>query len=743
MVIQLKCYIITWIEVLLLNVSTRTALACSLSLFALYAPVSAMAQETDRATPASDADHIHDDLHDRRVDFQGNIIVTATGLAQLDVLAGTSVFEASDIPKNLASQIGDVLVKLPGVSATSFSPGASRPVLRGFSGERVRVLIDGLGTIDVSNTSADHATTIDPLTAERIEVLRGPAVMLYGSQAIGGAVNVIDKRIPRRVPDEPVHVDGLAAWNSASDLREGGLSVDAPLADRLVVHVDGSWRKTNDLEVAGYVLAPELRADLLADADEEAEEGHLDEAAELREAADQRGILPDSATRTWTANAGLAFIDGDNTLGFAVGWYDSRYGIPTQPGTGHAHGEEDDEGAEEESGHEGEESVSIGLKQFRADLRGELDLGDGAFDALHLRAGYSDYTHTEFEGDEIGTVFDVKGLEARVELSQKDRGWWRGSIGGQFYHRDFSAEGAEAYVSPNLTNQLALFTLQEFGQGPIQLEAAARLENTDVEARMLGLSRSFTNFSGALGLIHESEGGLRTGVNLSRVARAPSAEELYSNGPHIATQSFEIGDPNLTTERAWGAEAYVRGKIGPARIGLSVYKSWFSDYVYQAETGAEEDGLPVFQYLQSDADYFGVEGELSYPFYQSNGLTLVADLRGDYIRATLDDGTPVPRIPPLSLLGALEAQTGPFDARAEVQWFAKQDRVASFETQTDAFTLVNLSLAWHPLHGDKTVTVLLAADNVFDVTGRRHASFTKDFVPLAGRSIKASVRFSL
>lgn len=527
----------------------RAVLACGLSLIALSAPLTAMAQDADDATAVSDADQIHDDVHDRRVDYQGNIIVTATGLTQLDVLAGTSVFEAADIQENLAGQIGDVLAKLPGVSATSFSPGASRPVLRGFSGERVRVLIDGLGTIDVSNTSADHAVTIDPLTAERIEVLRGPAVMLYGSQAIGGAVNVIDKRIPRRVPDEPVHVDGLAARDSASDLRQGGLSVDAPLADRLVVHVDGSWRKTNDLEIAGFALAPELRADLLADAAEEAEEGHLDEAAELSEAANQRGVLPNSATRTWTANAGLAFIDGDNTLGLSVGWYDSRYGVPTQPGMGHAHEEGDDEAAEAEGG---EENVTIGLEQFRADLRGELDLGDGAFDMLHLRAGYSDYTHTEFEGDETGTVFDVKGLEARLELSQKNLGWWRGSIGGQFYHRDFAAEGAEAYVAPNLTDQLSLFTLQEFGSGPIQLEVAARVEKTDVEARTLNQSRDFTNLSGAVGLIYESEGGLRTGINLSRAARAPSAEELYSNGPHIATQAFEIGDPNLSTEKALG-----------------------------------------------------------------------------------------------------------------------------------------------------------------------------------------------
>src|SRR5690606_26000036 len=228
--------------------------------------------------------------------------------------------------------------KVPGVSATSFSPGASRPVLRGFSGERVKVLIDGIGAIDVSNTSADHATSIDPLTAERIEVLRGPAVLLYGSQAIGGAVNVIDKRIPLRRLNEPFHIDALAGIDTASDLREGGASLDVPLGDRFVVHGDGSYRKTDDLEIAVYAAAPGLREDLLHDAEHEEEEGHLDEAEELRELAGQRGVLPNSGTETWSVNTGFAFFEGDSNLGAAIGWYDTTYGVPMRPGTSHHHG---------------------------------------------------------------------------------------------------------------------------------------------------------------------------------------------------------------------------------------------------------------------------------------------------------------------------------------------------------------------------------------------------------------------
>lgn len=697
------------------------------------------------APPEQEDGRIVDDVHDRRIDYQGNIIVSAAGLAQLDVLAGTSVFEAEEIQQNLASQIGEVLVKLPGVSATSFSPGASRPVLRGFQGERVRVLTDGLGTIDVSNTSVDHATTIDPLTAERIEVLRGPAVMLYGSQAIGGAVNVIDKRIPRRVPDEPLHIDALAAWNSAYDLREGGASLDLPLGERFVVHLDGTWRETNDLEIAGFQVAPALRAELLEEAAEEEAEGELEEAEELREAAEQRDILPNSATRTWTANAGFSFIDGDNMLGLAVGWYDTRYGVPTRPGAGHHHhGEEgeDDDHAAEEGEEEGEELVSIDLEQFRADLRGELALGDGLFSKLVTRLGYSDYTHTEFEGDEVGTTFDVEGFEARLEVVQRDRRGWRGSLGAQYYYRDFFAEGAEAYVLPNRTDQFALFTLQEFGNGPFQVEAAGRFETTQVESQPLGISRSFDTLSGALGLIWESDEAFRAGLNLSRAARAPSAEELFSNGPHIATQAFEIGDPGLAAERAIGVEAFARGRVGKAQMSVAVFQNWFDNYIYLTATGDEEDDLPVFIYLQDDATYFGIEGEVSYPFYDDGNVTLLADLRGDYIRASLDDGSPIPRIPPLSLLGAIEAQTNALDLRGEVQWFAEQNRVDALETPTSAFALVNLSLTWRPLRGNDNVSLLLGADNIFDVTGRRHASFTKDFVPLAGRNVKASLRLS-
>ena len=697
---------------------------------ALALPVAPLcAQEAEPPAPAP-APQSDDDYH-------GEIIVTTGGLTRLDMLAGTSVMTGQDLQRNMDGQVGEVLARLPGVSATSFSPGASRPVLRGFQGERVRVLVDGIGAIDASNTSTDHAVTIDPLTAERIDVIRGPAVLLYGSSAIGGAVNVIDKRIPRRLGHEPIHFDGLAALDTAYDLREGGASLDMPLVGGLAVHVDGSWRRTDDVEIAGYTLAAPLRAEVLAAADEEAGEGHLEEAGELREAAGRRGILPGSATETASLGAGLAWIGDRANLGVSVGYYDTDYGVPGRPGAGHHHG-----GEEEGEAAHGEEAVSIGLEQLRADLRGAFDFAGGPFRQLATRWGYSDYRHIEFEGDAVGTTFDVEGVEGRVELIQRERGGWRGSIGGQYMSRDFSAVGAEAFVPPNRTEQFALFALQEVERGPFEVEFGGRWERTDVAAPTLGLAREFDAVSLAGGVSHAVAEGFRLGANVSRSERAPSAEELFAGGPHIATQQFEIGDPALGKETAWGVEGYARGDIGDARVSLAVYRNWFEDFVFLQETGLEEDGLPVFRQAQQDADWFGAEAEASFPLLRRDAFTVVGDIQGDYVRATLADGSPVPRMPPLLLRGGFEYQSDPIDIRAELEWVSDQDRTAAFETATDGWTTANVSIAWKPVRGSNNVTLMLIGDNLFDVERRRHASFTKDFVPLAGRNVKLSAKLS-
>ena len=696
----------------------------------LFSATPAIAQDgTDTAPPEQPAatDNQGDDFHGR------TIFVTADRL-DLDILAGTSVVEGVALQRNLDGQVGEVLTSLPGVSATGFAPGASRPILRGFQGDRVRVLVDGIGAIDASNTSADHAVTIDPLTAARIEVVRGPAVLLYGSSAIGGAVNVIDKRIPIGVPEEAFHLDVIGGLDTAYDLRETGASLDLALSSNWVAHFDGSFRQTDDFEAPSYILAPELRADLRAEAVEEP-----DEADELLELADRKGEVPSTFTETWSLGSGIAWIGDGANFGVAGGYYDTEYGVPTRPGAGHHHGEEEGEGAEEEE--EGEESVSIGLSQWRADMRGGFDFGGGPFAAFATRWGYSNYEHTEFEGDEVGTVFEVEGIEGRAELAQRRRGRLTGSTGAQYLWRDFVAIGEEAFVPANKTNALSLFTLQKIDLAPLSLEIGGRYEHTKVATD--DLTRKFDTFSGALGLAYEVRPEVRIGANLSRAARAPTAEELFADGPHIATQQFEIGDPGLDQETAVGLEGYVRGSIGDASFALTAYHTWFDDFVVLQATGLEEDELPVYRREQQDAKHYGFEAEAIVPLASTGPWQFAADLNASYVRATLADGSPVPRIPPLSLLAALDATSDRFEARAQVQWFAQQDRVTAFETPTDSFAMVQTSLAWKPLRGNDNLTVMAKIDNLFDATGRRHASYTKDFVPLAGRNAKLSVSLSL
>jgi iron complex outermembrane receptor protein len=711
-----------------INVSHRKFL---ISAVILALPATPALAQTENSAPAQRSAGLSDDFHDDDM-----IIVTAPYVDQLDLLAGTSALSGDQLAEDLRGQIGDSLTGLPGVSSTSFSPGSSRPVLRGFQGPRVRVLTDGIGSLDASNTSVDHAVTIDPLTAQRVEILRGPAVLLFGGDAIGGAVNVIDKRIPRDIPDDAVHLDAIGGYGSAANDWSIAGSIDVPLTPKLVIHADGSFRDTSDVRVPGYVLAPALRAEVLADAAEEFDEGHLEEAAELTDAANQSGRVPNTGSRTQTAGAGIAYIDDGGNLGFSVSYYDTDYGVPARPGAGHAHG---DPGAVEEE----EGPVTIGLEQIRADLRGGVNIG-GFFEALNFRAGYSDYEHTEFEGDEIGTVFSVSGIEARAELVQADHDGWRGVIGTQILARDFNAIGAEAFVPKNSIESWAFFTVQEVDLGDIELEGALRFDQTTLSANSINFDSTFNTVSGAFGLAYAPDDTpFKIGANISRSERAPSAEELLSNGPHIATQAFEIGDPGFTSEKSWGGELYARWDSDDVQLSATAYTNFFNDYIFEAETGAEEDGLPVFQYFQRDATYYGFEASASAVVARFGSFDLIADGVADYVRAKIDNGGgAVPRIPPLRLLGGLKAHSDNLDLRAEVEWSGSQKKVAAFETATEGFTMVNATAAWRPFGKDGGITLLASANNIFDVNARRHASFTKDYVPLSGRDIRISAKFS-
>ena len=667
-------------------------------------------------------------------DDQPNIVVTAIiPRRQGDILSGTSVLSGAELTRDLRTTIGDTLAHQPGVSATSFGPNASRPILRGLQGERVRILTDGIGSFDVSNTSVDHAVAINPLTADRIEVLRGPAALLYGSSAIGGVVNVIDSRIPRRVPDEPVHIDGIASYGSAANERSGSAEIEAPVTDKIVVHFDGSYSKSGDLDTGSYILTPALRAQAAASGD-----------PAITPLASLRGKLPNSAARSWEVAGGAALVTDGGNLGFSVAHTDNFYGVPARYSL--------------EPGSEAEQ-VRLHMKQDRADMRAELPVNGGFLESIRLRAGFADYQHQEIEeSGEVGTTFYNQSIESRLELVQAKRGGWDGAIGAQFFARNFHVEGEEKFLPRNRTEQLGFFTLQSIDLGNSRIELGARYEHNKVEADAdatlfnPAYQRSFDAFSGSIGASQEIMPGWRLGLNLSRTERAPSAEELFARGNHAGTQAFELGNPNFDLEKSWGVETTLRGEGPGYTLSLSAYHNWFNGYIYDAlvddsacmaVNGGEPLAFPCFQYAQADARYLGFEAEASVKLGEIGGYKVNLDGLADYVRATITGSGPAPRIPPLRLLGGIELQGDRLTFRSEVEHSFAQDRIASTETRTDGFTLVNASLSFKPLKGNDRTTISLSANNIFDVEARRHASFLKDYAPLAGRDIRLTARLSI
>jgi iron complex outermembrane receptor protein len=433
--------------------------------------------------------------------------------------------------------------------------------------------------------------------------------------------------------------------------------------------------------------------------------------------------------------AGAAVITDGGNLGFNVSHYDSLYGVPPR------YSLDPNVVAEE---------VRLQVRQTRVDGRAEVNVGGALLDKIRFRGSFADYKHSEIDPTgAIGTTFLNKGWEGRLELVQARRGAWQGASGVQVAIRDFNVIGAEAFVPKNTTNQTGLFTLQSFDLGPFKAELGARYEHTDIQAdasTVIGspaYQRRFDAFSGSLGASYALTPALKLGLSGSHTERAPGAEELFANGPHAGTQAFEIGDPGFVKETSNGVEVTLRGEGEGYSFSVAAYHNWFENYIYEVETGLVRDDLPVFQSRQAAARYFGVEGEASVRLAQMGDYTLNLDGVGDYTRATIVDRGPVPRIPPLRLLGGLEAQSDKIDARAEAEWTADQNRVAGFETPTKGYTMVNASLAWHPRgKGDRT-SIVLSANNIFDVEARRHASFLKDFAPLAGRDIRVSARFAL
>lgn len=668
-------------------------------------------------------------------DIDEEIIITGARILEGsvdDAITGVSILQGDQLEDRLAATIGETLKQEPGVSSTFFGAGASRPIIRGQGGDRVRVLTNGIGSIDASSASPDHAVAAEPAQAEKIEVLRGASVLRFGSSGAGGIVNVIDGRIPQEVPDGTDVSLRLAA--SSVDLgREVAASIDQAVSSNIVIHLDGTWREADDYRIPGFAESEIFHEAEEAEEGEHEEEGHHDEEEERE--GEAAGRLENSSLESGSLTGGISYVGERGFIGVAVHNFQSLYGVPG----GHGHDEEEDHEHEEE--HEGEEEeeeevISIDLNQTRLDLNGALEL-DGFIERLQVFAGYADYKHTELEGDEIGTVFTNEGWEGRFEAIQAEKNDWRAAYGVQIRNRDFSAIGAEAFVPPTKTSQIGAYMFHEKQIEDLHLEGAARFEHTSQSNSVSGADRDFNLFSVSGGGDYHFSEEVRLGATVFRTERAPTTEELFSNGPHLATEAFELGDPNLAKEIATGAEIAYRHRGKNHFVTTNLFYTDYDNYIFERPTDLEEDGLQVFEFLGEDAEFYGLEVQGGYEFGYVGKAFLSVDGLAEFVRAKTDTGN-LPRIPPMSLLVGGDIEINDFNLRTEVEYADAQNKLAFAELPTEDYTLVNAFLTWK-MPVSQNVKMKLSVLNIFDSEARQHTSFLKDLVPLPGRNVRFSV----
>ena len=635
-----------------------------------------------------------------------DVIVTAApyGVSHRATVIATDVLDEEALAVAPASSLGDLLAGRPGLRSTSFAPGASRPVIRGLSGPRVQVLSNGIGLIDASSISPDHAVATDPAEASRVEIIRGPATLVYGGSAIGGVVNIIDDRVPTELPEGGLSGVVSTQASSVDDGRSlfGRVTIGAgPFA----FNIDGVRRKTDDYDIPSPAISRRL-----AEA-EGVERG-------------PGGTQANSYTDLTTWGVGGSYIGSKGFIGVSYKDTQSEYGTVAEP------------------------DVFIDLDQTREDVRGEYRFEAGPFKAIRGAYGHAEYTHTEFEGPgEPGTVFNSDGQEVRFDLVQRDRNGWNGAVGVQGLSRTFEAVGAEAYIPSVDIEETGLYTVQRFDRGGLGFEGGLRFDRRTLKARPLGeteqLERQFDNWSASGAVFLRPAPGLFLGLSLARNERAPSEVELFANGLHVATAAYEAGDVDLDSEKVTTLEATAHYDKGRFSGDLHLYGSKYDGFIDERPTGesfdAEGELFPIYQFVQTGADFYGFEAEGAYALWESGARKLSLEGAADYVKADTDLG-PAARIPPYSVTARLAWTSKPFDAAVEVRRVGEQDEVAEGELQTDSYTLVNLSGAWRPL-ADRNVTIFAEARNLTNEEAREHVSFLKDIAPLPGRNLRVGLAY--
>ncbi|MBA4059959.1 MAG: TonB-dependent receptor [Verminephrobacter sp.] len=650
-----------------------------------------------------------------------SVTVSASGL-QLgagDMTTPVTVLEGDELVRRREATLGETLSSEPGITSSHFGAGASRPIIRGMDGPRVRVLSDGAELHDASTISPDHAVVSEPMLATQIEVLRGPSALVYGNGAVGGVVNVLDGKVPTAIPQKGY--EGSAELRANTGAREGAgaLSLTGG-AGNLAVHVEGVARDAGDYRV-GKGWAPEGEA---------------------------TRKVPGSFNRTDTGSVGLSWVGERGYLGAAYTRQTAKYGLPGHNHSFdgcHTHGDhlhceahagEDDGHDHDHEGHDHGDVPVVDLRSERFDVRGELRNPFAGFSALRLRAGVTDYVHDEVEDGAISTTFKNKAYDTRVELQHEPIAGFKGVVGLQTSQRKFSAEGEEAYVQPTVTRKVGLFVLEEYRLGNWRFEGALRHDRQTAEAQTTGIERSHNGTSASLGAVWRFTPGYQVGTSFTRASRAPSAEELYARGLHMATSTYERGNADLRSEISQNIDVSLKKTSGDTTFGVSVFHNKIHNYIYGRTLDAL-DALQLLQYSQADATFTGIEGQVRQALTRNLGITLF----GDTVRAKLDGGGNLPRIPAARAGLRLDANWQAWEGQVEWVQVARQNRVAGFETATPGYGMLNLGAAYHgKLANGSPWQLYVKGTNLTDRLAYAHTSFIKTAAPLMGRNITVGVK---
>ncbi|ENV52603.1 zinc piracy TonB-dependent receptor ZnuD [Acinetobacter baylyi] len=618
-----------------------------------------------------------------------------------------------------ATTIGNALNGQSGVYSAQYTGGVSRPVIRGLDGARVKITQNGGDTLDVSSVSPDHAVTVDPNASDQIQILKGPEALLYGAGSVGGLVNVIDHKIPSKMPDNGYEGQLGVRYNTGDDgLVYSGDSTVA-LGSQFALNVGGLKRDAND-----YILPHDLQG------------------TSRREES--------TFARSHDYHAGLSWIYDRGYTGIAYSERHDKYGIPgDNPLYGlckPSHGKLDCGSlVDQQAAMQANDGAAawINLKEKRYDLKSELNDPFAGFSKLAAQATYTDYQHQEMDGDEPDTTFISKGTDARITLDNTPWAGWEGQFGTQYTQQKLTINGDEALMDPTVTKRYSVFGLQEKQVDQLHFQVSSRIDHQTIDIDGNDVDVGAKNYSGtAYSLAGSTDWAFKPNYKLSLTGshqeRLPLAQELYSNGAHMATNTFELGNDDLDKEKSNNIELGLHFDNDRLKYNVSAFQSWYDNFIY-ANTLDRFQDFRLIQYDQTNARFYGVDGDISYqlsPRYN-------AGLFGDYVRGKLDDAGNAPRIPGGRLGTRIKADFGQgYSGTAEYYHVFNQDDIANYETEGKGYNMLNMGLAYDGQINAKAGYQLYAkANNLLDSKVYLHESFLSD-VPQIGRNFTMGVNFN-